>query len=408
MKVSIITLGCRTNQAESLSFEKEALLNGHEIVDLQSNPDFCIINTCSVTSKADAQSRQLINNALKTNAKVIITGCHVQLNLEYYKNQKSLTVISNDNKHLINNLFLNTLGIVHKHIERARPIIKVQEGCQNNCSYCTIPLSRGAGNSVPAKKIIEEIIFYENLGFNEVVLSGTNLGQYRFNEEKSNHLLFLLELILKSSKIPRLRISSIELEHVNDDFINFIKEKRICKHLHIPLQSGSDEVLKVMKRPYLTKEYKDRVLKIKALYPDMSIGTDLIVGFPSEGSKEYEETLDFVQKLPFSYLHIFPFSKRKNTKAFFMKANSNQKEIRQRVTELRSLADIKKEEFIRSQLGKVVDLIIEKQTTECAIGTTNNYIQTYVTPSEGLKRKELIYIKLNDYRNKKAYGKAIL
>ncbi len=402
MKITILTLGCRTNQAESLYIEKEALLKQHQVVRLNEDPDLCIINTCAVTAKADYQSRQLINRALKTKGQIIVTGCYGQLHIKELSEVKRLQLIPNNNKELIPNYFDSTSNITSHIHSRARPIIKIQEGCANECTYCTIPLSRGKGQSVSIDKVINEIQFYETQGFNEIVLTGTNIGAYEY---EGYDLKRLLRHILNGTTIARLRISSIEINHIDTELIDIIGDKRICKHLHIPLQSGSDRVLTDMGRPYLRAEYQSKVLQLKALYPDISIGCDIIVGFPTEGQREFAETLDLLQQLPLSYIHVFTFSPRKGTLAASMRQSTNFNDIKKRSEALIRLSAYKREQFVMSQIGKVSDLIVEKIYPDKIEGTTNNYIKASIEPPFNVKEKSLIYIQLTKFNGTEVYGK---
>ncbi len=410
MKVSILTLGCRTNQAESLSIEKKAIIQGHEIVPIIDNPDLCIINTCSVTSKADYQSRQLINRALKTTAKVIVTGCYAHLNNSQLLKNPFLTVLSNQNKGLIANYLtqgLNTTVQSNTNLSRTRPIIKVQEGCNNECTYCAIPLARGKAKSIPIDTVVNEILEYENRGYNEVVLTGTNIGQYGLDLLPQRSFNWLLREILDKTTIKRIRISSIEVNYIDEEFIKLLNHNRLCKHLHIPLQSGDNKVLKAMNRPYLREEFIEKVLVIKRLYPNISIGSDIMVGFPYEGSSQFATTVEVIEKTPLSYFHTFVYSPRPNTVAAQMPLKSSSMEIKRRSETLIGLSKIKKQAFIESQIGKPNEMIVENRSIDGFEGTTTNYIKVTIMPVVAVNKKDLLSIRLTDFKDQRVFAKPI-
>jgi threonylcarbamoyladenosine tRNA methylthiotransferase MtaB len=412
MKVSILTLGCRTNQAESLSIEKEAITHGHEIVPITDNPELCIVNTCSVTSKADYQSRQLINRAIRSKAHVIVTGCYAQLHESVLPQSPFLTVLSNKNKGLISNYLSksldNPVSSLFTRLSKARPIIKVQEGCNNDCTYCSIPLARGRAQSIPLKTIIREILDYENRGFNEVVLTGTNIGQYGLELSPQRSFVWLLGEILDKTTIKRIRISSIEVNYIDEDFIELLNLNRLCKHLHIPLQSGDNKVLEAMKRPYLREDFMEKVLHIKRLYPDISIGSDIMVGFPCEGINQFASTVEVIEATPLSYFHVFVYSQRGNTPAAQMPLEANFKEIKERSEVLIGLSKRKRQAFIGSQIGKPNEMIIENKTVRGLEGTTSNYIKVLVPPIVSVTEKDLLAIRLTGFKDDEVYAEPVL
>ncbi|MGB9678315.1 MAG: MiaB/RimO family radical SAM methylthiotransferase, partial [Candidatus Ratteibacteria bacterium] len=316
MKVCFITYGCKVNQAESQRWEKRLRLRGYTITTNPEEAEIWIINTCAVTHKAEVQSRQIINKAKKLGKKAFVTGCYVELCRP--KESENLKVFLNSEKdNIINNLKpldkTETLNIL-----RHRAIVKIQDGCNQYCSYCIVPYLRGKPRSYRFEEILKEINDYTAMGIKEIVLSGINIGLYGEDLENKMSLNGLLKIILKKTSGFRIRLSSIEVNHIDDEFVEIISDHRICKHLHIPLQHGSDRILKLMNRPYDSTQFCGIIEKILKKYPKLSIGTDIIVGFPSETEEDFKKTLELIEKTEFSYLHVFSYSKRPFTKASTM------------------------------------------------------------------------------------------
>lgn len=402
MKVSVITIGCRTNQSESQYFKKEVLSNRHNLVDLEDYPDICIINTCSVTSKADSQSRQTIYKALKYANKVVVTGCYIELNNKDFKELERVLIYSNNDKMNINNLLKQNIFLPDNHhntLNFSRPIIKVQEGCNDSCSYCSIINARGRARSIDKEEIIKRIKEYSKDGFSEVVLSGTNIGQYGLDLSYKIDIYTLIADILFKTDIKKIRISSLEIKYVNDSLLELMKDDRICKHLHIPLQSGDNNVLKSMKRPYDIEEYEYKINKIRTIFENISIGTDIIVGYPTELNEYFDNSLHFINKMSFSYLHVFPFSKRKNTDAFSMPLCYKPQDLKRRILILKKLSYELRDKFIRSQMGRVLDFLIEKRRGNNYFGTTDNYIKSFIFDKNSHQEKTIIKIKLTEHKN---------
>lgn len=408
MKIAVLTLGCKTNQAESMNMEHALNNAGHQIVEMLEKPDICIINTCTVTSKADYQSRQLINRALKNNAKVIVTGCYAELNNEQIKNiDNNIEVIRNNNKSNIINMIPNEYSsgnINFSKYARHRPAVKVQDGCNYSCSYCAIPMARGRSRSIPIDRVISEIKFYESLGYKEIVLTGIHLGTYGLDLKPKKSLSMLLDNILKNTNIPRIRISSLEIKEIDDKFLELLTEERICKHLHIPLQSGDDNILKLMNRTYSTKDFLSGIERIIKKVPEISIGTDVIVGFPSEGEVEFENTKKLIESIPFSYLHVFPYSPRPRTKAVTFSGQVAGAIKKERVTILREIGMAKKEDYIEKNIGKSLDIIVEDRCEDGVIGTAGNYIKVLVTDENNIKEGMLVNVHVLGHKDGIAIG----
>ncbi len=377
MKVCILTLGCKTNLAESDDFKRRLLSKGHEIVDLKDKPNICIINTCSVTAKSDYQSRQLIRRALKTGAKVVVTGCYTE------NDEKTIREISEEIQIVKNKEKLSVLQLVNadngestlKLQNRSRPLVKIQEGCSHVCTYCIIPRLRGRPKSRQLNEIVKEIANYESAGFDEIVLAGIHIGLYGIDLDEKTNLKVLLEKILQGTSRLRIRLSSLEVIEIDDGFLEVFSDKRICKHLHIPLQSGSDSVLERMKRPYNTIRFASVVNAIYKRFNNISIGTDVIVGFPGETDKEFIETLKFLENMPINYMHIFPYSDRPGTVASGMKGKVPKKVKKDRADRLRELDNSRRSEYRRAQIGKILEVVAESITKDGYIkGKSENYL----------------------------------
>ena len=255
MKVSILTLGCKVNQSESAAIEGNLRYYGCSIVGLSEHPDYCVVNTCTVTAKSDYQSRQLIRRAVKTGAKVIATGCYSQLNRHEIKNiDGNVDIVENDNKlHIIKKITNIYASNNLSYSSRVRPYIKVQDGCNNACTYCIVPKARGRSISTNIAEIIEQVDNFVSAGYKEIVLTGIHLGSYGYDLKDKSKLSQLLKTILYNTKINRIRLSSIEVNEVDDDIVELLQENRICKHVHIPLQSGDNTILARMNRTYTAK-----------------------------------------------------------------------------------------------------------------------------------------------------------
>ncbi|MEM4260997.1 MAG: tRNA (N(6)-L-threonylcarbamoyladenosine(37)-C(2))-methylthiotransferase MtaB [Candidatus Woesearchaeota archaeon] len=385
MKVSILTLGCRVNQAESSFIEGNLINNGISIVNLNDNPDYCIINTCSVTSKSDYQSRQLIRRALKIGSKVIVTGCYTYLNSESIsKINKEIIVVPNDKKYNIINLINNNNEIKYlSYSSNSRPYIIIQDGCNNKCSYCIVRIVRGKSRSIPIEKIIEQVKNYTDSGYNEIVLTGIHIGSYGYDLEPKVKLSHLINIILKKTNIMRIRLSSLEVTEIEDELLEMMNDERICNHLHIPIQSGDDRILRLMNRNYNTRFYSLKIEKIAKKVNNINIGTDIIVGFPGETEKEFDNTKNLILNLPISYIHIFPFSAREGTPAYNYNDQINNGEKKKRCLELQSINKIKKKNYYEKQLGKELNIIIEKKISEkLYTGTSENFLKISVISND--------------------------
>lgn len=400
MKISVLTLGCKANQAESSLIEGTLKTLGHHIVDISEKPDFCIVNTCTVTSKSDYQSRQLIRRAGRVGARVIVTGCYSELNREDVKSLEGVTAIiaNKDKLSIINELTGQRVdySLYSPSHNRSRLFIKIQDGCNHSCSYCAIPKARGRSRSVDPREVIRQINIATSSGYNEIVLTGIHLGTYGYDINPNIKLSDLLKTILKETKIKRIRLSSLEVREVEDDLLEIFQDDRICKHLHIPLQSGDDRILRLMKRTYDSRLFSKVIEHILRKLPDIAIGTDVIVGFPGEGEDEFHNTKRLLDVLPVSYMHIFPFSPRPNTIASRMGNSVASATKKERCSILKALDKKKRADYMSRQVGRTIDVLIEERVDgETCRGTASNYLRVLVTSNQPYKGS-LVYVRIED------------
>jgi len=409
MRVSILTLGCRVNQSESDIIEANLRGSGFSIVALSEIPDYCIINTCTVTAKSDYRSRQLIRRAARAGAKVIVTGCYAQLNPVAVKNIEGVVgVFTNKNKYnIINMLSDNKESYTLYYNRRSRPYLKIQDGCNFSCSYCAVPMARGNSKSLSPTEVIKHARQIESAGYNEVVLTGIHLGSYGNDLYPKTKLSDLLITMLKETKIPRIRLSSLEVTDLKDDLIELFSDQRICKHIHIPLQSGDDTILRLMNRLYISKDYLSTVDRIIKKLAGIAIGTDVIVGFPGEGDKEFKNTKIMLDFIPISYMHIFPFSPRSNTLAFKMAKQSCSAAKKERLSELMALNSKKKMAYMQSQMNSILDIVVEEEGNDnITIGTSSNYLKVKVL-ANGYRKGALIRVRATGIDGKYIKGNPI-
>jgi len=389
LNVKIQTHGCKLNIADSQSIAKSFYAAGHTISpDNENNTDVFILNSCTVTHVADSKARQAIRRAKRTNPKalVVMTGCYAERDKENIEriNEVDLVLGNKEKKSIVNEVQkkldiqnqekINPIG-GYPLLGRSRASIKIQEGCDQVCSYCIIPSVRGREISVPPESLISQINELSANGVKEVVLTGTQLGNYGFDLSDSS-LNKLLIKILKETDVPRIRVSSLQPKEANNEIINTWNNDglgRICPHFHIPLQSGSDRILKDMRRRYSSSEYLDIVFNIKDLMPEASITSDVIVGFPGESDSEFLQTIDVVGKAKLSDVHIFPYSKRPGTTAFYSKSHVQDHVIKERSKNLLSLVDKLSGVAKKSLIGKERSILWEGKSKTA--GLTEDYFK---------------------------------
>ena len=396
MKVAVLTLGCRVNQSESSVIEGSLEESGITIVNLKDKPDYCVVNTCTVTGKSDYNSRQLIRRAAKAGAKVIVTGCYAHLKRNEINNIPGvIEVVDNTRKYDIVNLITGKESVlVFSHFSRSRPHLKVQDGCNFRCSYCSVPLARGISKSVPLHEVLNRIRAIEECGYNEIVITGVHLGSYGKDLADKTSLKQLIKFILNTSNIIRIRLSSLEINEVDDELIELMQDIRLCSHIHLPLQSASDKILKLMRRKYTSSEFSAKLQNIFSKIDNISVGSDIIVGFPGEGDNEFMDTYNLLKAFPFAYLHVFPFSVRPNTDAGKMPDRVHNPLIKKRVERLIELSRDKKRSYFQKQVHGVLDVIIEEKDNDGqSLGTSGNYIKVSISAANA-KKGSLVFVKI--------------
>ena len=401
-KVAFYTLGCKLNFSETSTIARSFEEEGYQRVDFDEPADIYVINTCSVTENADKQFKQIVRKALKTNPKAFLAavGCYAQLKPEELASVDGVDLVLGAKEKFnitqyIDDLTKNNEGVVHSceisetdfYVgsysigDRTRAFLKVQDGCDYKCTYCTIPMARGISRSDTIENIIANAKKISDKGIKEIVLTGVNIGDYgkgEFGNKKHEHtFLELVQALDKVEGIERLRISSIEPNLIKDETIDFIAQSNsFVPHFHIPLQSGSNEILKKMKRRYLRELYVSRVAKIREVMPDACIGVDVIVGFPGETDEHFLETYYFLNDLDISYLHVFTYSERDNTEAVLMEGVVPDAVRAKRSKMLRGLSAKKRNAFYTSQLGKEKTVLFESDNKQGYIhGFTENYVK---------------------------------
>lgn len=396
MKVSFYTLGCKVNLYETETIINKFKKKGYEIVDFNDKADIVVINTCTVTNTSDKKSRNIIRQAVKNNdgAVIVVMGCYSQVRSEDIKEIDGVNIIiGNTNKskvvELVEDYIKNrenkTLveNIMHTDFEpmvldsfetKTRAFVKIQDGCNNYCSYCIIPYTRGNIRSKPKEEVVEEIKCLVNNGYKEVVLTGIHTGHYgkeRYDYDFSD----LLNELCCIDGLLRLRISSIEITELDDKFLETLKNnKQIVDHIHIPLQSGCDKTLKEMNRKYDTAYFINKINEIRKIRPDISITTDLIVGFPNESEDDFNDTYEFIKKVNFSKIHVFPYSRRKGTKADLMENQIPEPIKKERVRKILELSKELELDYMNKHLNKELEILVEKYEDGIIFGHTSNYI----------------------------------
>jgi len=408
--VAVATLGCKVNQCESASFQSCFAEQGFTLTPINKPADIYVINTCAVTAKAAAQSRQLIRRVQRTNprAKVVVTGCYAQVAPEKIREIEAapVSIVGNANKHQIieaaiadcrpaGNLMPNVAGEYFNEIagqkefsilpvkrfsDRTRAFLKVQDGCNNFCSYCIVPFVRGRSRSMEAEQVLDQARLYAEEGHREIVLTGIHLGHYGLDLKPPGSLLDLLQKLITATSQVRYRLSSLEPTEISRELLELMENAdNFMPHLHIPLQSGADAILKKMNRRYSVELFMEKVYYCRKMMPTAAIGTDILVGFPGETEENFLQTYELVSKLPFTYLHVFPYSKRPGTLAAKMSHQVPAKTKEERVAVLRKLDHKKRTAFYGSRIGSVHPVLVETEKSDegLAKGFTDNYIPVH-------------------------------
>jgi threonylcarbamoyladenosine tRNA methylthiotransferase MtaB len=415
LKIALITLGCKTNQSDAASLAAELTAEGQKIVHSPGQADAVVFHTCTVTHKTDYQARQAIRQVLARNpqARIVVTGCYAQVSPDALREiagvdfvvplaernripellrsrgkQKSACVLSASPASLT--AFAEER--LPLFLERSRAFLKVQDGCNSFCSYCIVPYARGPNRSLPLNRASSRARELASSGYREIVLTGIHLGTYGGDLPSRTSLLDLLQALEEDPAMPRIRLSSIEPGEIDPPLIEFLsRARKICPHLHIPLQSGDDGVLGRMNRNYTRKDFSDLIHRLVRAIPDLAVGADVIGGFPGEDEKAFENTVHLIAALPLAYLHVFPFSKREGTAAARCSDPVPSKTIKARCQALRELGEGKREAFYRSSLGKKLKVLIEsKRDRETGFlkGFSRNYIPVLIDAGDELMRQE--------------------
>lgn len=426
MKVAVYTLGCKVNTYESEFVIKEFIKRGYTLTSFSDDTaDVYLINTCTVTNTSDQKSRKMIRQARRKNknAVVVAMGCFTQIRnndndimdfVDVVIGNKDKSKIVNltekfikDHKKIANIEDINEADFDDMEINyfntRTRALVKIEDGCENFCSYCIIPYVRGRVRSKKPEKVLEEVERLAKNGYKEIVLTGIHTGHYGADLENYD-FSDLLRALEKIDGIDRIRISSIEITELNDKFLNVLKDsKKIVNHIHIPLQAGSNHVLKLMNRKYDKEYYLDKINKIREIRPDMAVTTDVIVGFPSETEEDFNETIEFVKKVNFAGGHVFPFSRRNGTPAAKMKGQLTKEEKHIRCKALISVFDSLEESYYKKHIGSTLIVIPENYEDGILTGHTDNYLKVKFSGCEELLGKE-VEVKIDKYENKILLG----
>jgi threonylcarbamoyladenosine tRNA methylthiotransferase MtaB len=416
-KYKIMTLGCKVNHFESEAIDQYLKNSEWHDAEIEEKADVIIINTCTVTQKASMQSRQAIRQAIRSNpdARIIVTGCYAQTDTKEIKKIKGVhDIIGSSLKHRIPQAILSSpdserpdspviivpdisreqifkqtpVGISSK---RTRPFLKIQDGCNSFCSYCVVPYARGRSRSMAAEDVLEKIKLLADSGYKETVLTGVHLGCYGKDFPSGNNSLYkLLKRIDDSGIINRVRLSSIEPNELTAEIINLVACSSIlCHHFHIPLQSGDNQILEMMNRPYKAKHFRELVLQIRSSIPDAAIGVDVLIGFPGETEEAFDATYEIIRELPVTYLHVFPFSPRKETPAYHYPNQVDNAVIKTRCKKIRELGKFKKKKFLKQSIGKTTEILIEEtpdKKSGLLKGLTGNYITVLLDGPLDLKK----------------------
>lgn len=434
MKVAFSTLGCRVNQYESEAMAEKFIREGYEVVDFSEIADVYVINTCTVTNMGDKKSRQIISKArrLNNNAIIAVVGCYSQMapkevseiegvdvvlgtrnkgDVVYYVNKaRDEEKVQVHVEGVLKNKKFEDLNI-EEYQDKTRAFLKIQDGCNRFCTYCAIPYARGSVCSKEPRKVIDEVKKLASHGFKEVILSGIHTASYGLDLDGNITLIDLIEDIEKIHGIERVRIGSIEPAFFTNGVIEKIKGfKKLCPHFHLSLQSGCNTVLKRMNRRYTAEEYEHIVNILRDNIKDVSISTDVIVGFPGETEEEFNETYKFLKRIKLTKTHIFKYSPRKGTRAAEMKGQLDGKIKEERSKALIALNDINEENFIKKYINKNVKVLLEQEVKgkeNIFEGYTENYIKVQVEKPENIKSGDIIECRIEKAHKDFAEGKII-
>jgi len=423
----ILNFGCRASQADGAALKQQLLQAGLQEVASVEESAVAILNTCTVTASADAEVRQFVRRIHRRNpqCRILVTGCYAQRAPEEIARLEGVAwVVGNSHKHLVGSILAPPsskdtvdgrghtgrgatdggsplvgpdapqvlVGEITEEFhfapvfadDRTRPTLKIQDGCDARCSFCVIPSVRGQSRSLAPEKVLEQVRHLEEAGYQEVVLSGINLGGYGRDLDRRINFLGLVERILGETSIARIRISSIEPMDAGPALIRLVAEEpRMAQHFHVPLQSGCDRILRLMNRRYWTKQYAERLLAIQEQIPNAAMGADVMVGFPGETDQDHAASLRFIESLPYTYLHIFPFSARPGTPASTAAGQVNGRVARERSQEIRAVITAKRQAFLAAQVGRSLPaLTLDEVEDGARVALTTNYLKVALPSCE--------------------------
>lgn len=418
----ITTLGCKVNQCESAALSSMLESDGGSVAQNIDQSDIVVINTCTVTGKAAMQSRQAIRQAIRRtpNATIIVTGCYAQTAPQEIQTIKGIDlIVGHAHKFRIAELArfqqpeAESPRLILKSIHQAkqfdvmpsvsprsrtRAFLKIQDGCDAFCTYCIVPYARGRSRSMPVADVAQHIAKLTVDGFQEVVLTGIHLGVYGQDLTPPTSLAAVLSQMAHGTNMPRIRISSIEPTEIEASLINLVADPQscVCPHLHVPLQSGDNDVLKRMGRPYTCEMFAEAIMTVHRMLPNAAIGVDIMAGFPGESDEAFEHSYKLIQTLPVTYLHVFPFSPRKGTPAEKFSGKISDSVVKARSQLLRKLGEKKKTEFLQSQIDRIVTVLVETTqdlATGFARGLSDNYIPVFI-PDSGLVENTFVNVRV--------------
>ena len=411
--VGILTLGCKVNTYESEFVINELKKAGYEIKDFDDVCDVYIINTCTVTNSSDNKSKKMIRQAIKRNshACVVAMGCFIAANPDYHEDGLDITIGNKDKSkivELLDQYFKNKEELqlqytgrlkefedmyINNFPGRTRAFVKIQDGCDNFCSYCIIPFVRGKCRSKDEDKVVEEITDLVNNGYKEVVLTGIHTGSYGVDLDTS--FAHLLNRLVNINGLERLRISSIETTELNEEVLDVLRNSNVLvNHLHIPIQAGSNEILKAMNRKYDLDYFFKKIEEIRSIRPEISISTDVIVGFPGESEELFQTTIDTCRKLEFSKLHVFPYSERKGTASSRMDNKLDNSIKKDRARRLIEVSHELETNYMSKYIGKEIEVLVEEYKDGYSYGHTGNYL--YAKINRELPHNEIIKVKVKE------------
>lgn len=423
-------MGCKVNQVESAYIHEHLLMRGYIPSEAEDSADILILNSCAVTEKAYKETKKILRSWIKNHPlAVIITGCSAVIyerELERLAKEGGIPyflILGQDQKYEIEKYLQFSENaspvaidthpfyegcyplLLQNFLGHSRAFLKIQDGCSSYCSYCLVPLARGPSRSLPEEHVLTQIRIFLDQGYEEIVLTGIHLGMWGIDhtpKKKLTDLLWKIEELLKAyGKLLNLRLSSLEINEIDEDFLTFAKESNfLCPHFHIPLQSGSNLILKRMNRNYSSEEYLEKLSLLYNISPQATFGADVLVGFPGEGEKEFRETYELIQKSPLNWLHIFPFSPRPQTPAKKMEPKVSPNEQKERAKLLKELHREKRKAFLKRNLNQVRKVVIEEERDNLYRGLTDNYIQINLLKlkTTPLYRGKIVRLRLKELR----------